>query len=73
MPVFSSLDPHTKRAMAEWNVNQDEVTRELRAKAKMLNYWFMYGLGEVPEKMANDILKAKSPEEVRQILYGRIP
>ena len=36
-------DLHIARAMIEWNLKKEEVTPELRMKAKKLNLLILYG------------------------------
>ncbi len=42
---LSGLDIHKKIAAEVFNVNYDEVTDEMRQKAKMLNFGIIYGMG----------------------------
>jgi len=38
------LDPHTARAMLEWDLRKEEVTPEIRSRAKQMNFLLMYGV-----------------------------
>jgi DNA polymerase-1 len=59
------VDIHTRTAAGVYGVPLDEVTREMRGKAKGVNYGIMYGIGAfglarnigVPQKEASEIIQ----------------
>ncbi len=61
----NGVDIHTRTAAGVYGVPLDEVTREMRSKAKGVNYGIMYGIGPfglsrnigVPQKEASEIIQ----------------
>ena len=60
-----NLDIHAATAAKVYHVSLDEVTREQRSKAKMVNFGILYGISsyglqqrlDVPRQEANDLIK----------------
>ena len=61
----NGVDIHTRTAAGVYGVPLEEVTREMRGKAKGVNYGIMYGIGAfglarnigIPQKEATDIIQ----------------
>jgi DNA polymerase I len=61
----NNIDIHTRTAAGVYGVQLEEVTREMRGKAKGVNYGIMYGIGAfglarnigVPQKEASEIIQ----------------
>lgn len=61
----NGVDIHTRTAAGVYGVPLDEVTREMRSRAKGVNYGIMYGIGPfglarnigIPQKEASEIIQ----------------
>lgn len=65
-------DIHRKTASEVFNVSFDEVTKEMRSRAKAVNFGIVYGIGSF--SLAKDLnISRKEAEEYMNIYFERYP
>ena len=67
---ISGLDIHTSTAMRVFGVSSDNVTIELRKKAKAINFGIMYGMGEFSLSQDLHISRAEAKAYIDSYLHS---
>lgn len=70
--IKNGLDIHKTVASKAWNIPFDEVSKELRTKAKRIVFGFMYGMG-VPSAAKLVGCSEKEAQKIQDAFYGMYP